>query len=313
MWSAEIPLRGAGGEPVDLRRTIYSHGVADLPPMRATPDARMLEATLAPNGYRPRTVRIRAGRRGFAAVDVVGPRPGPNVQEAIVACVRHVLSLDQDLSPFYALAAADPALAWAASGAGRMIRSPTVFEDVVKTICTTNVAWSATVKMVSALVANLGEPAPGAPPNGWEGRAFPTPAAMAARTERFYREVVRAGYRAAYLWDLALMVANGHVDLEPLGRSGSGALSDDDAYERLLTLPGIGPYAAAHVLMVLGRHSKLVLDSWTRPTYAKLVGKKAVADDSIRRRFRRYGPYAGLAFWLFLTRGWVTDDHPLPD
>jgi 3-methyladenine DNA glycosylase/8-oxoguanine DNA glycosylase len=33
------------------------------------------------------------------------------------------------------------------------------FEDVVKTICTTNVAWSATVRMVNALVDNLGEAA----------------------------------------------------------------------------------------------------------------------------------------------------------
>src|SRR5262245_20282282 len=145
MWTTEIPLRGAGGEPVDLRRTIYSHGVAELPPMRATPDARMLEVTLTPDGSRPRTIRIHPGRRGRAALDVVGRAPGRAAQEAIVRCVRHVLSLDQDLAPFYARAAEDPALAWAAAGAGRMIRSPTVFEDVVKTICTTNVAWSATV------------------------------------------------------------------------------------------------------------------------------------------------------------------------
>ena len=41
-----------------------------------------------------------------------------------------------------------------------MIRSPSVFEEVVKTICTTNCTWSATVRMVSSLVQNLGEPAP---------------------------------------------------------------------------------------------------------------------------------------------------------
>jgi N-glycosylase/DNA lyase len=310
MWTTEIPLRGGGGEPVDLRRTIYSHGVADLPPMRATADARMLEVTLTPDGYRPRTIRIHAGRRGRAALDVAGPVPGPSVQEAIVACVRHVLSLDQDLAPFYARAAADPDLAWAAHGAGRMIRSPTVFEDVVKTICTTNVAWSATVRMVSSLVANLGRAAPGAPRNGWEGRAFPTAEAMASVDERFYRDVVRAGYRSAYLLGLARMVRDGEVDLESLGRTGVGSWSDDEVYEELVALPGIGPYAAAHVLMVLGRHSRLVLDSWTRPTYARLVGKRSVSDDAIRRRFRRYGPYAGLAFWLLLTRDWVAEDGP---
>jgi hypothetical protein len=32
-----------------------------------------------------------------------------------------------------------------------------------------------------------------------------------------------------------------------------------------------------------------------------------VKDSTIVRRFRRYGPYAGLAFWLLLTQGWVTE------
>jgi 3-methyladenine DNA glycosylase/8-oxoguanine DNA glycosylase len=41
--------------------------------------------------------------------------------------------LDEDLSEFYAIVRDDPALDWCALGAGRMLRSPTVFEDVVKT------------------------------------------------------------------------------------------------------------------------------------------------------------------------------------
>jgi len=85
--------------------------------------------------------------------------------------------------------------------------------------------------------------------------------------------------------------------------------SDDDVEAGLLALPGVGPYAAAHVMMLLGRHSRLILDSWTRPTYARLVGRRAVADRVIARRFRRYGAHAGLAFWLLLTREWVEDAH----
>ncbi|MGH3060111.1 MAG: DNA-3-methyladenine glycosylase family protein, partial [Gaiellaceae bacterium] len=76
--------------------------------------------------------------------------------------------------------------------------------------------------------------------------------------------------------------------------------------ERLLALPGVGPYAAAHVMMLLGRYSRLVLDSWTRPKYASVRGRKA-KDTTIERRFRRFGPYAGLAFWLVLTRDWVPE------
>ena len=53
-------------------------------------------------------------------------------------------------------------------------------------------------------------------------------------------------------------------------------------------------------MLLLGRCSRLVLDSWTRPKYFALTNKK-VKDETIVRRFRRYGDHAGLAHWLFLT------------
>jgi 3-methyladenine DNA glycosylase/8-oxoguanine DNA glycosylase len=212
--------------------------------------------------------------------------------------------LDEDLSGFYALVAADGELSWSAGGAGRMLRAPTVFEDVVKTICTTNTAWSGTRKMTHALVDNLGVKAPGG------RRTFPTPEAMAEVDEGFYREVVRAGYRGPYLKQLATDVAEGPIDLEALL---DPDLPDDEAAARLLALPGVGPYAAAHVMLTsLGRYSRLVLDSWTRPTYYKLSGaRSALKDATIERRFKRYGDWAGLAFWLYLTRGWVEDGLPV--
>ena len=298
-WALELPLVGAGGEPVDLWRTINSHGLVELPPMRIDQGARALEVTLPLPGSRPRTVRVSEDEPGTGLVTALGPTPSSVVAEQILSAVRHVLRLDADLSGFYELAAADPDLSWAARGAGRMIRSTTVFEDVVKTICTTNCAWSATERMVGALVASLGEPATGS-----DGRAFPTPNAMATAGEDFYRDVVRAGYRGRYLLELAAAVAEGRLGLEELGAAG---LPESELEKRLLALPGVGPYAAAHIMMMLGRYSRLILDSWTRPKYARLNGGKPVKDAAIERRFRRYGPYAGLAFWLVLTRDWVED------
>ena len=295
----QLPLRGAGGEPVGLRRTLASHGVATLPPQRLDEEAWTLETTLALPGGGARTVSVRAGSRGRAAVALVAGRTGARQREALLATVAHMLRLDEDLSPFYALAAADPDLAWVTAGAGRMVRSPTVFEDVVKTVCTTNCSWALTTKMATALVEHLGERSP-------DGRrAFPTAAAMAAADEAFYRDVARSGYRAPYLRTLAASVASGEVDLEALA---DPELPDDEAAARLLALPGIGPYGAAHVMLTsLGRYSRLVLDSWTRPTYAKLVGR-ATKDATIERRFRRYREWAGLAFWLTLTRDWVAQE-----
>jgi 3-methyladenine DNA glycosylase/8-oxoguanine DNA glycosylase len=304
MTTLELPLRSPGGEPVDLWRTLISHGFASLSPAHVDEDARSLALTIRVPGGRPRRVRIAEGRNGRARIDVLGPRPGARITAAILEGVSHVLRLDQDLSAFYLLAAEDPDLAWATRGAGRLLRSPTVFEDVVKTICTTNCAWSATVRMVDALVANLGDPALGG--DGPLTNAFPTPVAMARAPERFYRDVVRAGYRGGYLRSLSRSVATGSLDLE---RFADPQLADEEVEAALLALPGVGPYAAAHILMMLGRHSRLILDSWTRPTYAKLAGRKRpVADRLIERRFRRYGAHAGLAFWLFVTKDWDERD-----
>jgi 3-methyladenine DNA glycosylase/8-oxoguanine DNA glycosylase len=253
-----------------------------------------MEITLPVNGG-ARTVRISERTKHQARLELLG-RVGPRQAERLAESVRHVLRLDEDLSKFYALAAADPDLSWVADGAGRMVRSATVFEEVVKTVCTTNTTWSATERMVGALVGELGVAAPTG------GHAFPTPVAMAEAPEAWYRDVARAGYRGAYLRSLAVSVASGELDLEELN---ADDLSDDEVEQQLLALPGVGPYAAAHVMTLVGRYTRLILDSWTRPKYAKLNGGEAVPDAEIVARFAPYGRYAGLAFWLYLTRDWV--------
>ena len=215
-----IELLGRGGEPVDFARTLLSHGVADLPPNAVAQDGTALDTVLLIDGE-ARPVRVVADGPGFARIDTAAAEP----------VIRHMLRLDEDFSAFYLVAAADPALAWAAAGAGRMLRSPTVFEDLVKTICTTNCTWSATVRMVTALVGVLGTPAGDSP----ERRAFPTPEAMAEAGEDFYTDIAKTGYRGPYLRTIAADVAEGRLDLEALN---DPALSDVEVTERLLALPG---------------------------------------------------------------------------
>jgi len=283
-----LRLIGAGGEPVSFSHTIDSHGLARLKPAIPTGDGTYRIALRVGDAAVPVVLRPDGSQMRVESSRRLGARAAADA----LAQVRRMFRLDDDLARFYAIARDDEALRWTTVGAGRMLASPTVFEDVVKTICTTNCAWSGTIRMVGALVDDLG------------GGAFPTPERMAAAKESWYRDVARAGYRGAYLRDLARDVARGTLDLEAL-RPGLG-LGDDACEEALLALPGVGPYAAAHAMQLLGRHHRLILDSWTRPTYLRLSGKKRAKDSSIVRAFKKYGAYAGLAFWLFVTRDW----HP---
>ena len=283
----DFPLVGAGGEPISFVRTIHSHGCARLPPARVElSPLRYLRRFRIGN----RVLELAFEERDGRLLALSRSRLARGDVERVKAVTARMFRFHDDLAPFYAKIAGDDMLGWASSGAGRILASPTVFEDVVKTICTTNCAWSATVRMTTALV-ELG------------GGAFPEPALLAATPQSWYRDVARMGYRGPYVQTIASDVVSGKLDIESLTEP--ARCSDEEAEAMLLALPGIGPYGAAHVMQLLGRHRLLVLDSWTRPTYLRLTGKKRAADSTIRRAFARYGEYAGLAFWLFLTSDWV--------
>ena len=121
--AAELALRGPKGEPIDFLRTIVSHGVAELPPNRVDLAGRVLETTL-PTARGARTVRITARGKKLRIEGSADPK--------LTRTVAHIFRVDEDLSGFYDLVREDE-LAWCVLGAGRMLRAPTVFEDVVKT------------------------------------------------------------------------------------------------------------------------------------------------------------------------------------
>ena len=289
----ELALRGAGGEPVSFERTLHSHGLVRLPPNRLASNVLTLPLRVEDGSLTLAT--LSQGRAGFADVEVTDRRRSEAFLQAVRGKLRAMLRLDEDLSSFYARAARSADLAWVTAGAGRFLRGGSVFEDLVKTIATTNCTWSATVRMVSALVGELGEPVGNL-------RAFPTPQAMADAPEAFYRERMKAGYRGAYLRTIAADVSAGRLDLDAFPK-----LADDKLEAALLALPGVGPYAAAHMLLLLGHTQHLILDSSTRPKYARLIGRKVPSDAAIVRHFRPYGRFAGLAFWLFVTRDWIVE------
>jgi len=279
----------------DFRRTLYSHGWYSLPPFEPTEGGALLRVLDSAEGGEPFTVKVTDGA-GSLKVNI-SRRLSKAERDGAVRDVRHVFRLDDEMAEFYAAVAGHEEFAWIArDGAGRLLRSPTVFEDLVKSICTTNCSWALTKKMVAALVRNLGREAA-------DGRrAFPTPEAMAAETERFFREVVRAGYRAPYLLELAGRVSSGELRPEEWVSSG---LSTAELKREMKRVKGVGDYAAENLLKLLGRYDVLALDSWVRGKFAESRNRGRRCEDAkIARFYSRFGEWRGLALWCDMTRDW---------
>jgi N-glycosylase/DNA lyase len=177
-----------------------------------------------------------------------------------------------------------------------LLRAPTLYEDVVKMICTTNCSWSLTEAMVGKLVGLFGAKCD-------EGRrAFPEPRSIAESTEQALRARCSMGYRAPYILELSRRVASGHLPLESLRSSTAPA---PELFETLRDIKGVGPYAAGNLLKLLGRYDHLGLDAWVRSQYAKLHARgRPVKDATIERRYAPLGRWRGLFFWLEMTRSW---------
>jgi len=282
-----------------FKRTAFSHGWTELPPFEVDPKTWTIIRVLDLTDAKPVTVVITGNKR---SVRIAVPRAvGKRAAASITRDVRHMLRLDDDLKEFYGAMRSDADFDWIPrAGAGRLVRAPTVFEDLVKTICTTNCTWALTQKMVQGLVNNLGREAA-------DGRrTFPTPAAMAAMPASFYRDEVRAGYRAQYLKELAERVASGELDVEGWLQS---ELPTAALKKEMKRVKGVGDYAAENLLKLVGRYDVLALDSWVRAKFARTHNNgRTVADAKIARFYSRFNSWRGLALWCDMTKDWLDSE-----
>jgi 3-methyladenine DNA glycosylase/8-oxoguanine DNA glycosylase len=279
-----------------FRRTIISHGWCELPPFSIDQKRWQLTRVIDLGPKPPVTISITAQKRLVHLK--VSRKLGQADTARVIRDTRHVLRLDDNLEEFYEIMNEDPAFRWISQqGAGRMLRSPTVFEDLVKMICTTNCSWSLTEKMVSGIVENLGR-------EGDDGkRTFPTAQAMALMPVEFFANEVRAGYRAPYLKELADRVASDEINVENWL---SSPLSTSELIKEMKRVKGVGDYAAENLLKLVGRYDGLALDSWTRAKFVKVRnnGRKAT-DKKIARYYARFNEWRGLALWCDMTRDWL--------
>lgn len=278
--------------PIDssyhLESVLRSHGWSELTPFRVTPDFCSIEFVIS--GKNP--LKVQASQTISKKIKIQTSHTPTTSQ---VLAIRRVLGLDLDLGLFYELAKKNKREWIPKYGMGRLLRSETVFEDLIKLILTTNCTWSLTVKMVSNLCQDLGVKTKFGP------NLFPTPFAMARKSEKYYRENLKTGYRSPYLIDIAKKVGMGTLDLESWEKS-----KDPKAlYREMLSLPGVGPYVAQNMMRFLGYYTGLGLDSWVRATLQKKMKKeKPPKDSEIEKKYKKFEPFQGLMLWCDVTKDW---------
>ena len=220
------------------------------------------------------------GTKGTELI-VEGAKDTPELR----AKISRMFQLHLDTEEFIVVARASADHAWVEqAGFGRLLCGSTLFEDIIKIITTTNTTWRQTMRMVELIVEKCG-------PRG----AFPDPKDIVRFSADDLQRDCRLGYRAKSIHMLASGIVDGSIDLQDIA---DPSQTTDALFASYRELPGIGPYGAAHLLAMDGRHDFIAVDSefrrFVRETHHK--GRR-VSDKTMLRRYNKWGRWKYLAYW----------------
>jgi 3-methyladenine DNA glycosylase/8-oxoguanine DNA glycosylase len=266
----------------DFPKAVCSYGYFLLAPNRWDPATQTLHRPLhglndrlihtAITQSKKSTLTLRANRK-------LNPRNTALLQQQVTRMLR----LDEDFRPWRRLHPAARRLRF-----GRLFRSPTLFEDIVKTITGCNVSWPNTIRMNQLLCQHFG--------NG----GFPTAQQLAAIRTDTLKTKCKVGYRAQRIVRLARQITRGKLQLKTFE---DPSLTTDQIEQQLRLIYGIGPYAAANICQLLGRYDRLAIDSETYRHFRKAHNtrkKGPELDNHIRSYYERFAPYQFIAYWFDL-------------
>jgi len=280
--------------PADFRfrATVESHGWYQLAPYVYDREAGVLSRKLRLLDSTVLALNMRGSKMRSVLVEVQGRQVLKSIQRnAIGQAVTAMFNLHVNLRDFYQKMEKTNDYQWVDEHkAARMLAAPTVWEDLTKTLLTTNIAWSGTVEMVRKLV-NIDA----------EG-TFPSPQQLLTLSEDDLADQIGLGYRAAYLRDLTQRIVSGELNVESWRK-----LSSDDLYKAVTDLNGFGDYAAGTMLRLLGHFDKLAIDTVARKAYEHVTGHAPDSDTDIRKHYEAYGEWRGLVLWMDCIRDQYVD------
>jgi 3-methyladenine DNA glycosylase/8-oxoguanine DNA glycosylase len=270
----------------DLKQAVSTYGYYMLAPTRWDKQRLVLEYPF--RGARDRLIPARVTQRDDALI-VTSPSSVSAAERGNIRTqVRRMLRLDEDLSPWFAVHAAARRQRF-----GRLFRSTTLFEDVVRTMTGCNVTWSSTIRMNQLLCDHVG------------GGGFPTPQQLAAVKPDDLKQRCKVGYRAERIVRLARDVAEGRIDIAALD---DPTRDRKELYGAFAAIHGVGPYAARNLLQHVGCYDHVPIDSETYRHFREVHGMSTPKTPGglrklharIERHYARYEPYQFLAYWFEL-------------
>ena len=278
----------------DFQRTVLSHGWLMLPPFSWDGECGALGYTYETAAGNVLQLRIRGAQEGVQAQLSDSAPINSSLEAELRRAVRTMLNIDWDLSAFYAAMRAHQGYDWLESErCGRILIAPSLWEDLAKVLLTTNCSWSQTVNMCQQLCL-LGAPHPKI-----EGcHAFPKPTRVATMDFAQFAASVRAGYRSAYLHELAAKIAKGDINLVAWLQLDSAAL-----FQAVKSLKGFGDYAAGTIARMYGHFDHIAIDTACHTMFAQRHngGAKGSVND-IKAHYEPFGEWRGLVMWMDIMR-----------
>ena len=256
------------------------HGWKNLAPFSWNENKQCLNFALLANNE-PVEVAVEQ-HNGDIVITLISLSALNAIQQAIVNdAVIRALDLTTDTTELYRLSKSinSKYATLVRKGAGRMLRSPTLWEDAAKTLFTTNCSWGLTKIMCqSACSANFSV----ATAQG--GYPFPAVDKICRSTETRLKEKMRVGYRAGFLKKLAAVLKQdqGSMDIENF--------SEDELRHYFGSLAGFGPYATNHILVLCGFYNQIPVDSVVK-SYIKQRHQTDDCINYIESCYEKWGEY----------------------
>ncbi|CAA7060945.1 unnamed protein product [Microthlaspi erraticum] len=194
------------------------------------------------------------------------------------------------------------------SNFGRIFRSPSLFEDMVKTLLLCFNTWENSLRIASHLCklqSKLAENSEDREPRKEIVENFPSAKEIASFKKELISEHCKLGYRDKWIHILANRIERGSLNLQKME---SGEMEAEEIAKKVSNLKGFGLFATATVLMCIGHYHRVTCDTETLRLFGELHGKEKYSKKTLEKQaqslYHRFSPFQCLAYWFDLIRNY---------